>query len=1471
MNIQPPTARFLSRLALAASCLVGGQAFAVNYYSYGNNGSFLNVAAEYSNTDGSTVNATATPNSATSDLFFLNSTVGSSGALTFYTGNSSLRFNSMTFRSNVGSIQFDRNTMAAPTTTASILMRGGGITMDAGAGPVTWGGTDQRVVLGAEANFTIANNSSSDLTFNREVQSVTNNTTFTITVDGSGSGNTIFYDVKTNSSGRETAMTINTSGSGIVKFVGNNTYLGATTINAGTLQLGDGGTAGALAAGSAITNNGTLVFNRSDAIAQGTDFASVIAGTGNLIQAGTGNLTLSGNNTYTGTTTISAGTLALGGNQSLGAIAGSGNISLSTYNLNATSTSSTTFSGVMSGSGAFTKGGAGTLTVSGANTYTGSTTISAGTIQIGNDNGLGSGGNITFSGGGLKYGTGITADLSSRIKNSGSAILLDTTGETVTWATALDSTNSGGFTKNGAGTLTIDSLSAYTGATAINGGKLVINNTVTATNWTPGAIAINNASTLEFTGGQTILEDGDTMTFDSAGGGAILTTNSVIWRNADIITTGGLKNTVSGVGIFNGQSAVSNRMVDYTVADGSDAVDLEVSVNHSNVGLTKSGAGTLALLNTSNTMSVGITINAGTLEIGGGGRLQSGSYSQNITNNGTFSYNSTAAQTLSGTISGTGGLIKNASSTLTLTGNNTYTGTTTVSAGMLTLSNAALNNQTIQGNININGGTLNLGASHQIADSSDITLSSGSMAVSNRSESINAISMSSGNLTISTGVLTLGAAGSLSNFTGGIVTITGTSGRINTYGTTTLGNATFDYSNASGTGTNGLALNGDIEVNANATANFTTSGGLAGRIILMDANRVFDIGSGANMNVGWRIRSVTDSLGALTKNGSGTLTLTASNPYGNGTTINDGTLVLGTATDTLANAGAVTINGGTLSIGANSDTVGTITLAGGEITGTSGVLTGASYALQSGNVTAILGGSSIAATKTTGGTVILSGANTYTGATTINAGTLSISSIGNGGAASNIGQSTSAAGNLTLGGGTLEYTGSTASTDRNFTLTASTTSTINVTQSGTSLTISGAAASTNGSLTKVGSGTLILSGNNSYTGTTTIDAGTLEITTTGLLGGGSYAGNIVNTGAFIIGSNSNQTLSGAISGIGALTKNGTGTLTLAGNNNYSGGTMLNTGTLVIGHSAAAGTGTITQASSSSLLKFDTTGTITNAMSVYNVLASQSATLSGAITVNNATWDIDSGDTLTISGAVSGNGGVTKNGGGTLILSGNNTYLAPTVINAGTLEAAHAGALGSNNTVQVTGGTLLVTADDAINGKNIQMGGSGIGLQFSGNYSGAIGNLTLSANSIIDLGTGSVQILFQGLTSSNHTLSFYNWSGTTLWNGGNGTTDTDKVYFGPDLSDEALAKIYFHSGAVGVGDSFLGSGFDLGLKATGFTPAMGHQIIPVPEPETYAAGLLLLLGGAWWMWRNRKSEACSHGTPLPCGVKGNTLK
>lgn len=100
-----------------------------------------------------------------------------------------------------------------------------------------------------------------------------------------------------------------------------NTYTGDTTVSAGTLQIGNTGTTGALSTSSAITNNSILAFNRTNAVVQGTDFASVIGGTGSVRQAGTSTLTLNGNNTFAGGVTI-AGTngivIAASDNNALG-------------------------------------------------------------------------------------------------------------------------------------------------------------------------------------------------------------------------------------------------------------------------------------------------------------------------------------------------------------------------------------------------------------------------------------------------------------------------------------------------------------------------------------------------------------------------------------------------------------------------------------------------------------------------------------------------------------------------------------------------------------------------------------------------------------------------------------------------------------------------------------------------------------------------------------------------------------------------------------------------------------------------------------------------------------------------------------------------------------------------------------------------------------------------------------------------
>jgi autotransporter-associated beta strand protein len=125
--------------------------------------------------------------------------------------------------------------------------------------------------------------------------------------------------------------------------------------------------------------------------------------------------------------------------------------------------------------------------------------------------------------------------------------------------------------------------------------------------------------------------------------------------------------------------------------------------------------------------------------------------------------------------------------------------------------------------------------------------------------------------------------------------------------------------------------------------------------------------------------------GSLTKTGAGALVLSGNNQYTGTTTVRAGTLALG-ASNRLANASALVVNGGTFALGSYSDTVARLTLNSGSISG-SGLLTATSgHSVWSGSVNSVLGGAGLA--KEGGGTVVLAGANTYTGATTINAGTL---------------------------------------------------------------------------------------------------------------------------------------------------------------------------------------------------------------------------------------------------------------------------------------------------------------------------------------------------------------------------------------------------------------------------------------------------------------------------------------------------
>ena len=162
-----------------------------------------------------------------------------------------------------------------------------------------------------------------------------------------------------------------------------NVYTGTTTISAGTLQLGNGGTTGSLLPASAIVNTGTLAFNRSNAVVQGTDFSgSPLTGTGGLTQLGTGTLELNTANTYTGPTLISAGTLIASGGASFGAT----KVTMatgSTFALSSLSAASLTLTGGLAGSGSVNADGK-TLIVGGtfepgALAVTGNFTLASGT------------------------------------------------------------------------------------------------------------------------------------------------------------------------------------------------------------------------------------------------------------------------------------------------------------------------------------------------------------------------------------------------------------------------------------------------------------------------------------------------------------------------------------------------------------------------------------------------------------------------------------------------------------------------------------------------------------------------------------------------------------------------------------------------------------------------------------------------------------------------------------------------------------------------------------------------------------------------------------------------------------------------------------------------------------------------------------------------------------------------------------
>lgn len=200
------------------------------------------------------------------------------------------------------------------------------------------------------------------------------------------------------------------AGAGTLVMTGDSSYAGGTTISAGTLQLGDGGTSGSITGD--VVNDGTLVFDRSDV----STLDGAISGSGSVNQIGTGTMVLTGNNTYAGGTTISAGTLQLGNGGTSGSIAGNvTNNGVLTFDRSDAST----YGGQISGTGAVNQIGTGTTILTGDNTYSGGTTVSAGTLAIGDaahPQATSGSGNISIASGAALGGYG---QIAGSVQNSG--------------------------------------------------------------------------------------------------------------------------------------------------------------------------------------------------------------------------------------------------------------------------------------------------------------------------------------------------------------------------------------------------------------------------------------------------------------------------------------------------------------------------------------------------------------------------------------------------------------------------------------------------------------------------------------------------------------------------------------------------------------------------------------------------------------------------------------------------------------------------------------------------------------------------------------------------------------------------------------------------------------------------------------------------------------------------------------------
>jgi len=830
-----------------------------------------------------------------------------------------------------------------------------------------------------------------------------NNTGRALTVDVDSGTSTLSGVVQ---NGGTAAGSLAKAGAGTLVLSSANTYTGTTTVSGGTLQLGTNNALNSasslnLAGGTLNLNGfsdkvGNLSFSNGAAIDFGSGssansfvFGNVTSYSGIL----TVNDWVSGSDVFAttqsglaaallnsiyfsgyGSGSVEAGTLANAGNGEGNAYFITPNTSFLTWGGGSTTTNSWSVGANWVGGTAPSTNATSTQKLD----FTGSTrtsplmnnSYSVNSLKF--DSGAGSftvnasGRTLTLSGTvpSIIQQSPNTQTISSGTVALGANTVVDVSGA---GALAITSTISGGYgiTKLSNGTLVLSGPNSFSGGLTISGGIVSgsTNNTVFGT----GAVNVGSGATLQVTDGRSLTNSLTIAGAGYAGSGAI-----------DLKPGSGGAVTLSGPISLAADSSVNVE---------SGTATLSGAITGTNTNLTLAGAG-----------NVNLTSAIGT---------------------------------------GTGGLTFNATGTATMSGAaNTYTGTTTVNSGTLNLSKAA-NTTAIAGNLTINGGAVNENASGQIASTSTLTVNGGTFALAGgSSNTLSTVNSAAGS------AITVGSGSTLTINGSGSSTVNGTisgAGALSTQGTgsVTLGNSN-SYSggstlasvvtamNSGSLGTGAVTVNsgGNLQVQGgiNLGNNFTLSSAgttandgaiqnvagtntisgavtLAGNSRLQSDSGVLAVTGAVNtagdtLNIGGAggtaVAGIISGTGAVTKDGGGTLTLSAANTYTGGTSVNAGRLELA-ASERLADTGAVTVaSGATLDLNGYTETIGalsgsgTLQLASGTlITGSGGASSTFSGAFASGD--------SGTFEKTGTGTLTLgSGLNLANGNLVLNGGTLSL-------------------------------------------------------------------------------------------------------------------------------------------------------------------------------------------------------------------------------------------------------------------------------------------------------------------------------------------------------------------------------------------------------------------------------------------------------------------------------------------------